>query len=408
LSLVASLLQTLLWLAGKNIGHCRNKRYSVVPICATTSSITQRNEVSFPMSAGYTIPDLVVGLAANRAHSELLLDRVAVQDMSEARTMSKRIDFAKERRDQGRLLNRAVHELAALVQPIAQQNGIDLHARLSEAAARKSEARRLLAARLQESVVPLFIIHRGGPPDRIGSCVLVRLDSDFLAFTAAHVIRDAASAPLFAPAEGRGGKLLPLPPYTVHLNSSGRNNDLDIGVLFFATRHLGSFQRHVFLTDTEIDKDDRADDQSLKSFYFVVGYSGSRTQLKVSKAEGRIHQQSFHCATSPVDAEEYLQEQISRPDHILLDFDHKEIVAGGKRVNPPKLQGVSGGGIFHISRETQHGPLVAIATQNRRNSRLIVGTRIKHFLAVVRELKRMPEQAAGELPNLPFVGKNGT
>src|SRR5437879_10785960 len=59
--------------------------------------------------------------------------------------VSKRIDFAKERRAQGRSLNTAVRELARLIEPVAQQHGIDLQARLKEASARKSEERRLLA-----------------------------------------------------------------------------------------------------------------------------------------------------------------------------------------------------------------------------------------------------------------------
>lgn len=80
-------------------------------------------------------------------------------------------------------------------------------------------------------------------------------------------------------------------------------------------------------------------------------------------------------------------EEVSKSDHMLLDFDHKEIRVEGSRANPPKLQGVSGGGIFHVSRKRMQGSLVAIATQNRRTSRLIVGTRIKHFLVIVRELK---------------------
>ena len=300
--------------------------------------------------------------------------------------VSKRIDFAKKRRAQGRSLTNAVRKLVQLIQPLAQQHGIDLQARLNEASARKSEQRRLLAERLQESVVPLFIGGSHGP-DRIGSCVLVRFDSDLFAFTAAHVILEAASARLLAPSEGKGGKLLPLPPCAAHLISSGSHNDLDVGVLVLPARQLGPFQQRVFLAGTEIDQNDRPDDQGLASFYFVLGYSASRTQMKVSRAERHIHQQSFHCSTNPVDAAEYLQEGISQADHVLLDFDHKEIVIGGRRVNPPKLQGVSGGGIFHISRQTSQGPLVAIATQNRRNSRLIVGTRIKHFLAMVRELK---------------------
>jgi hypothetical protein len=301
--------------------------------------------------------------------------------------MSKRIDYAKERRLAGRSLSSAVRELLESVQPLADEQGVDLQARLGESLARRSEERRLLAERLQESVVPLFIGDNDGQPVRIGSCVLVRLDSDFLAFTAAHVIRDGGDARFFAPSEGRGGKLLPLPPCTAHLRSSWRDNDLDVAVLALSARQLGCFQQRVFLSGSEIDQDDLPDDQGLASFYFVLGYSASRTQVQVSRVRRHIHQRSFHCCTGPVSPAEYLQEQLSQADHIALDFDHREIVIGGTRVNPPKLQGVSGGGVFHISRETKHGPLVAIATRNRRSSRLIVGTRIKHFLAMVRELK---------------------
>jgi hypothetical protein len=223
--------------------------------------------------------------------------------------MTKRIDFSGKRRAEGRYLAKAAQEIAALIQPVAAQNGIDLQAHLNEASAQKSEEQRLLADRLQESVVPLFVMRRG-QPDRIGSCVLVRLDSDFFAFTAAHVIREAASAPLFAPSEGKGGKLLPLPHHTAHLNPSGRENGLDVGVLALAASKLGSFQRRAFLADTEIDGDDRLDDRGLESFYFILGYPASRGQVKVSKAERQIHQQSFHCSTSPVNSAEYLHRGI--------------------------------------------------------------------------------------------------
>ena len=281
-----------------------------------------------------------------------------------------------------------------MMKPLAHQQGTDLQTILDEASARKEEEERLLTEHLQESVVPLFI-YRDGQPDRIGSCVLVRLDSESYAFTAAHVIGDASSATLFAPSEGRGGKLQPLPPCTAHLKSSAGTNDLDVGVLALAARHLGAFQHHAFLGDAEIDQEDQPDDQDdLRSFYFVLGYSASRTQVKISKAERRIHQQSFRFSTQPVDAAEYLQERMSRSDHILLDFDHKEIRVEGRPASPPKLQGVSGGGIFQISRKAMRGPLVAIATENRRRSRLILGTRIKHFLAMVRELKTRAQRGS--------------
>lgn len=116
--------------------------------------------------------------------------------------MSKRIDFAGKRRKQGRLLSKAVGELKAVIKTAAHQGRIDLQARLDESLARKSVEKGLLAERLQESVVPLFIGDPAGQPDRIGSCVLAQLDSDLFAFTAAHVIRGANSARLFAPPHG--------------------------------------------------------------------------------------------------------------------------------------------------------------------------------------------------------------
>jgi hypothetical protein len=238
-------------------------------------------------------------------------------------------------------------------------------------------------------VSPLFIADGNGPPDRIGSCVLVRLDSEFFAFTASHVISEAGTARLLAPSGGKGGTLLPLPPCTAHLWTTGGDNDLDVAVLALPSRQLGCFQQRVFLSGSEIDQDDRPDDQGVASFYFVLGYSASRTQVKMDRVRRRhIDQRSFHCCTGPVSPAEYLEEELSQADHIALDFDHEEIVIEGRRNTAPKLQGVSGGGIFYISRETKHGPLVAIATQNRRPSRLILGTRIKHFIAIAREMKQ--------------------
>jgi len=106
----------------------------------------------------------------------------------------------------------------------------------------------------------------------------------------------------------------------------------------------------------------------------------------VSRKVRHINQKSFQLSTTTVNAAEYAREQVAELDHILLDFDHKEIRVKGQRAAPPKLHGVSGGGIFHLSRSTRQGPLIAIATENRRNSRLIVGTLIRHFVSAAREL----------------------
>src|SRR5580700_1317497 len=141
----------------------------------------------------------------------------------------------------------------------------------------------MLAERLAHSVLPLFI-ETGRGPDRIGSCVLVRVDSRSYAFTAGHVVEAAAGARLFA-SPGPQGKLLPL-PYTA-ANSAPRGaagHDLDVGVLPLDDDALGSFAACTFLTGDEVDQNEEADNGGLLEFYFVFGYPASRTQVKISHA----------------------------------------------------------------------------------------------------------------------------
>jgi hypothetical protein len=253
-------------------------------------------------------------------------------------------------------------------------------------AATTAEHGRKLAQRLGQSVLPLFIEDERGRPDRLGSCVLVRVDSNFYAFTAGHVLQGARHSRLWA-SPGPKGKLLPLPCDIGYQTPPTEGPyDLDVGILPLRAGALGAFKQCVFLTGPEIDEDDRPDDRGLAAYYFVFGYPASRSQVKVSSEARRIQQISFQLTTSPPTAEAYLRESLPQSDYLMLDFDHKDTRVAGKVVTPPKLQGVSGGGFFHISRSTVEGPLVAIATEHRRISRCLLGTRIKHFLTAARQL----------------------
>jgi hypothetical protein len=297
------------------------------------------------------------------------------------------VNLAQQRKAQARALSASIDQLVALSQPLADQQGIDLQALLDQAEARSAEEQQQLAERLQESVLPLFVHDDRGCPSLLGSCVLVRLDSDYYAFTAAHVLRDAGSAQLWAPPRGKGEKLLRLQWSAAYLTPAAVSHDLDVGVLALPASALGAFEQRVFLNGLGVDEDDQPDDGGLTSFYFVLGYPASRTQVKVSHQTRLINVKSFSSTTSAVAAGEYLQESLLQSDYLLLNFDHKDIAIQGVRVSPPRLKGVSGGGIFHLSRSSSQGPLVAIATENRRNSRLIVGTRLKHFLMAARQLR---------------------
>jgi hypothetical protein len=107
--------------------------------------------------------------------------------------------------------------------------------------------------------------------------------------------------------------------------------------------------------------------------------------VKVSHARRHINQRSFQLTTSPPGAAAYIQEGISPSDFVLVEFDHKSTVVEGKIVEPPKLQGLSGGAILRFNRHSLVGRLVAIATEHKKSSRYILGTRIKHFLKLLGE-----------------------
>jgi hypothetical protein len=290
-----------------------------------------------------------------------------------------------KRRAEARAFSTFVDQFVTLLEPYAERQGLNLRELLDEGAVRAANEQRQLAERLQKSVLPVFVEDETGCPDRLGSCVLVRVDSNHYAFTAAHVLtRVGLSRLLFSPRQ-RGGGLLPFPPSIAKV-TAGSQIDRDVGVVPLGPDALGAFEHCVFLTGAEIDETDREDDRTLTSFYFVLGYPASGRQAGVSRTTRLIHQKSFHCSTSPVDAAEYAEESLSRAEHVLLDFDHDDISIGGQRVAPPRLQGVSGGGVFHVSRITRQTSLVGIATENRRNSRVIVATRLKHFLSMARSM----------------------
>lgn len=248
-----------------------------------------------------------------------------------------------------------------------------------------------LAQRLGQSVLPLFIGNDLGRPERLASCVLVRVDRNLYAFTAGHVLEDAGTSVLWA-SPGPMQKLRPLPCSVGYQTpAASAVGDLDIGILPLRASVLGDFARCTFLDGLDLDEEDRPDDRGLAASYFVLGYSASRSQARVSHTAHHIDQTSFQLMTYPPGPGVYSQEGLPQADHLLLDFDHYDVLVGGKAANPPKLQGVSGGGVFYVKKGRPRTPLVAIATRHRRAARLLVGTRLKHFLRAARQLNAIAD-----------------
>ena len=261
-----------------------------------------------------------------------------------------------------------------------------MEAILRDGAAQRAERQHQLADSLSQTVVPVFIHDEAGRPEHLGSCVLVALDGRHYALTAGHVLQDAGAAHVWAAAGN--GRLEPL-PYTDRFCSradSGRLGDIDIGLMPLRSDGLGPFAQCKFLSDADLDAKGNAQYQLFSNFYFVMGYPASRNQSEVNHCGKKIKVKSFHLATNPPIEDLFEKEQLSKAEHLVVEFDHKDMEIERKRVTPPKLHGVSGGGIFCISCSNYEGPLVAIATEHRKQSRILVGTRIGYFVDAARQL----------------------
>ena len=260
---------------------------------------------------------------------------------------------------------------------------VDIEAFLREGSAARGRRQHDLAQGLTHTVLPVFIHDETGRPSHLGSCVLVRLDGRQYAFTAGHVIRDARRAHLWAP-PGHA-KLEPL-PYVTLLSSQAAETevgDIDIGIVPLQAGSLGPFAQCRFLED--IDVEGTTLHNWIDNFYFVMGYPASHKQSAINHRRKKIHVRSFHLATNPPPTDLYEKERLDRSRHLIVEYDRKNTLVEGKRVVPPKPQGVSGGAILCIARADYAGPLVAIATEHRKQSRLLVGTRVRYFGQIARE-----------------------
>lgn len=261
---------------------------------------------------------------------------------------------------------------------------MDIDALLRESAAASGKRQHDLAASLTRTVLPIFIDNEMGKPSHVGSCVLVRLDGRHYAFTAGHVISEARRAHLWAAAGN--AKLEPLPYVTLFSSpaADGEVGDIDIGIVPLQAGSLGPFAECRFLEN--IDAEGTTQHNWVDNFYFVMGYPASNKQSTINHPRKKIHVRSFSLATNPPPSDLYEKEGLNRTRHLLVEFDRNDTVVARKKAVPPKLQGVSGGAILCISRASYAGPLVAIATEHRKHSRILVGTRVRYFVQMARRL----------------------
>ena len=163
--------------------------------------------------------------------------------------------------------------------------------------------------------------------------------------------------------------------------------ELDVGVIPLPRNAMVVFDGCSPIDESEINESYTVDHSIGRNSIFVMGYSASRSQFRVNHVDKAIKQSSLQFTGLAESQEIYDREAMSSGHHLIVEFG--SVRSGAQPAVPPTLQGVSGGGMFHlVTRDVDATVrLVALATEHRRSVELIVGTRIEHFLKLAREMK---------------------
>lgn len=243
------------------------------------------------------------------------------------------------------------------------------------------------------SVLPVFT-REDERPERLGTCVLARIDGYPFIVTAAHVLHDIQRiAGRFTVAVG--GHL-----FGLESDQFGTRQDdrADVGLIPMPSEAAAIFVEHGgrFLDDQMIDESEKADGQDilnmLANTYLVVGFSASKSQTRIHHGAKEIRAKAFAARLTLAPTNEY-PEGLSSDHHMLLDFPTDEILLSGRSINPPGVKGLSGGGVFRFHRrKPETTKLVGILIEHDKAARVMVGTRMAVVSALARKvIARNPE-----------------
>jgi hypothetical protein len=185
-----------------------------------------------------------------------------------------------------------------------------------------------------------------------------------------------------------GGSLVPMPARAQRFSETDEgelDERLDLAVMpYGVSEEGGSSCRFLGTESMELSHQVNPVRRALRE-YLVFGYSVARSQVQIDHHEKHIKQTSLQLTTSAAEPGKYLAHGLSSADQLVLDYDHERIDVDGSPTNMPQLQGVSGGGVFHLPIG---GParLVAVATEHLKPKRLIVATQVAHVVRLARHL----------------------
>jgi len=239
-----------------------------------------------------------------------------------------------------------------------------------------------LAPRAARYTAPMLAPDAKGLPEIVGTCLTVRIGEDHVLFTAGHVLDLAHDRPLAIVIDN---ELRELRGEVTRFRPAEECEHLDDHIDVGAVRLEAGCTPHevLCLDDLELVVPPRARSDS----YMVMGYPCSKNRKALNGEE--FHARLYHFLAVEATPEQYQDLNRSADEQIALLFNRKNVWRPQGRVTAPDLNGISGGGVWHLAPESQvplaKAKLAAIAVEwhDRVRVKHVLATRIQPLIALL-------------------------
>jgi hypothetical protein len=245
------------------------------------------------------------------------------------------------------------------------------------------------------SVRPIIEPDQHGDPRPAGSAVLVRHKRERFLLSAAHVL-DRTGVVLYV-GTATTWKELPQPyHFTIAPASPNVADDpFDVGFIHLPPGLADSLDGCAFLDESDCDLTEQPSfENGARSLYLALGWPQNRFKFNWRDKKTKLDNLGYFGPAAPVDHYERLR--LDPSVHLLVGFDEDSAVSSAGSVGlAPKLQGISGGGVWRVNSLATGDPaadkLVAVTVRREPQMGCIVATRLHVlFAAITRQFRFGP------------------
>lgn len=237
-----------------------------------------------------------------------------------------------------------------------------------------------LAPRAASFTTPLLWPNDGGLPELVGTCLAVRIGEYPILLTAGHVLDLADERPLAIVVDnelreirGEVTRFRPVP------ERAAGGDHIDVGAVILTPECTPNDL--LSLVDLQLIIPPHAPVDA----YMVMGYPCSRNRDSLQGEQFRAR--LYHFLTKEASTEGYRTLDRDPADQIVLHFNRKDVWRPEGRFTAPNLNGISGGGVWHLAPESgiplPQAELAAIAVEWHDKARVkhVLSTRIRPLVA---------------------------